>query len=90
MNPRPTPCLAAALVACLCVAPPLRASTPEQETSFIDAYKGKKLKLPLTPIKKLVTKVQVVSPQGSSTSTSESFVAESDGKLVVPVPAPVK
>jgi hypothetical protein len=51
---------------------------------------GGKVKLPIKPMKKLVIKVETKDSNGSSSSTSESFVAEKDGKLVIPVPAPVK
>jgi hypothetical protein len=49
-----------------------------------------KMKLPLKAVKKLVIKIKQKDSNGSSSSTSESFVAESDGKLVIPVPAPAK
>jgi hypothetical protein len=48
------------------------------------------MKLPLTPVKKLVIKIELKDSNGSSTSSSESFVAESDGTLVIPVPVPAK
>jgi len=51
---------------------------------------GQDGKLPLKPFKKLVIKVETSDANGSSTSSSQSFVAEKDGKLVIPVPAPVK
>ena len=51
---------------------------------------GPKLKIPVAPTKKLVIKVETKDENGSSTSTSQVFVAEVDGKLVIPVPAPVK
>jgi len=66
--------------------------TPEQEkeaTQVQDSPTGK-VSLPLHPTKKLVLEVKEVSPEGSSTSTSECFVGEVDGKLVILVPAPVK
>ena len=47
-------------------------------------------KLPLTTSKKLVLKVESKDENGSSSSTSKSFLAEVDGKLVIPVPASVK
>ena len=49
-----------------------------------------KMKLPLKPVKKLVIKIEKKDSNGSSSSNSTSFVAESDGKLVIPVPVPVK
>ena len=51
---------------------------------------GEKTQLPLKPIKKLKITVDSKNAEGSSSSTSESFVAESDGKLVIPVPAKAK
>lgn len=49
-----------------------------------------KTKLPLKPIKKLKITIETKSADGSSSSSNESFIAESDGKLVIPVPAGVK
>ncbi len=40
------------------------------------------------PYKKLVVKIHVKDDNGESTSSSESFVAETDGKLVISTPAP--
>jgi hypothetical protein len=51
---------------------------------------GKKAKLPLTPTKKLKISIEKKDENGSSTSSTESFVAEKDGKYVIPVPATVK
>jgi hypothetical protein len=51
---------------------------------------GKKAKLPLTPTKKLKISIEKKDDNGSSTSSTESFVAEKDGKYVIPVPATVK
>jgi len=51
---------------------------------------GTPAKLPVSPTKKLVVKVETASANGSSTSSSESFVAEIDGKLMIPVPGPAK
>ena len=47
---------------------------------------GKPMKFTLTPTKKLVIKTETKDANGSSSSTSEVFVAESDGKLVIPAP----
>jgi hypothetical protein len=49
---------------------------------------GKPMKFTLQPTKKLVIKSQTKDANGSSTSSSEVFVAESDGKLVIPAPGP--
>ena len=51
---------------------------------------GQKTKLPLKPTKKLKITVETKNENGSSSSSSESFVAEQDGKYVIPVPASVK
>ncbi len=51
---------------------------------------GSKAKLPLTPTKKLKISVETKGEGGSSSSSSECFVAEKDGKYVIPVPATVK
>jgi hypothetical protein len=47
---------------------------------------GKQVCLPLKPTKKLM--IEVASDSGKSTSTN--FVAEKDGKFVIPVPGPCK
>src|SRR3982075_1363097 len=51
---------------------------------------GSKAKLPLTPTKKLKISIETKDSNGSSTSSTENFVAETDGKYVIPVPAAVK
>ena len=51
---------------------------------------GKKAQLPLKPTKKLMITVETKDANGSSSSSSENFVAETDGKYVIPVPADVK
>ncbi len=51
---------------------------------------GTKAKLPLKATKRLVIKVSSKDGASSSNSTSQFFVAEADGKLVIPVPAPAK
>jgi hypothetical protein len=51
---------------------------------------GSKAKLSLTPTKKLKISIETKDSNGSSTSSSENFVAEKDGKYVIPVPAAVK
>jgi hypothetical protein len=51
---------------------------------------GKSLRLTLVPVKMLVIKHASKSASGSSSSTSQVFVAEADGKLVIPVPGPAK
>lgn len=51
---------------------------------------GAKTQLPLKPTKKLKISIETKSADGSSSSSTESFVAEKDGKYVIPVPAKVK
>ena len=51
---------------------------------------GTKLRLPLKPTKKLKITLEASDANGNSTTTSESFIAEKDGKLVIPVPVPAK
>jgi hypothetical protein len=67
--------------------------TPEDVTKAatpMDSPTGGKVCLTLKPIKKLVIKIERKDANGSSTSTSESFIAEKDGKFVIPVPGPCK
>src|SRR5438874_12607833 len=61
-----------------------KASTP------MDSPAGGKVCLTLKPTKKLVIKVEKKDANGSSSSLSENFVAEKDGKFVIPVPGPCK
>lgn len=51
---------------------------------------GSKAQLPLKPAKKLKISIESKDANGSSTSSTENFVAEKDGKYVIPVPATVK
>jgi hypothetical protein len=51
---------------------------------------GGKAQLPLKATKKLKITIETKDANGSSSSSSENFVAEKDGKLVIPVPATVK
>ena len=51
---------------------------------------GSKAKLPLTPVKKLKISIETKDASGSSNNSSEVFVAEKDGKYVIPVPAAAK
>ena len=51
---------------------------------------GSKAKMPLTPTKKLKISIETKDSNGSSTNSTENFVAEKDGKYVIPVPAVVK
>jgi hypothetical protein len=61
-----------------------KATTPQ------DSPTGGKVCLTLKPTKKLSIKVEKKDANGSSTSSSENFVAEKDGKFVIPVPGPCK
>lgn len=51
---------------------------------------GRPMKFTLPPTKKLVIKSEARSANGSSSSSSEVFVAESGGKLVIPAPGAAK
>ena len=51
---------------------------------------GSKAKLPLKPTKKLKITIETKDSNGSSSSSTSNFVAEKDGKYVIPVPAAVK
>ncbi len=55
-----------------------------------DSPSGGKLCLTLKPTKKLVLTTEQKSSEGSSKSTTENFVAEKDGKFVIPAPGPCK
>ena len=48
---------------------------------------GRPMKMTLKPIKKLILKTTTKSANGSSSGSSESFIAEHEGKLVIPVPS---
>jgi hypothetical protein len=61
-----------------------KAATP------IDSPTGGKVCLTLKPTKKLVMKIEKKDANGSSTNTTENFIAEKDGKFVIPVPGPCK
>ena len=64
-----------------------------EDKKSLDGMKGpdgKVMKPVLTPVKKLVIKSETKDKNGSSTSSSEVFVGEADGKLWIPVPGPAK
>jgi hypothetical protein len=66
--------------------------TPEdvkKATTPMDGPTGKAC-LTLKPTKKLVIKIEKKDANGSSTSSTENFIAEKDGKFVIPVPGPCK
>jgi len=67
--------------------------TPEdvkKAAASMDSPTGGKVCLTLKPTKKLVIKIEKKDANGSSTSTTENFIAEKDGKFVIPVPGPCK
>src|SRR5678815_6131721 len=69
---------------------PLSADDKAKATAAMPGPGGKSMKLTLVPVKQLVIKRSEKGASGSSTSTSTVFVAEADGKLVIPVPGPAK
>jgi hypothetical protein len=62
----------------------------KKAAEIMDGPGGDKMRLPLKPTKKLKITVETIDGDSSSTSTSETFIAEKDGKLVIPVPGPLK
>jgi hypothetical protein len=62
----------------------------KKAATAMDSPTGGKVCLTLKPTKKLIIKVEKKDANGSSTSTSENFIAEKDGKFVIPVPGPCK
>jgi hypothetical protein len=68
----------------------LSADDSKKAEKIQDGPGGIKLKLPFKPTRKLKITVETKDSNGSSSSTSESFVAEKDGKLVIPVPVAAK
>jgi hypothetical protein len=67
--------------------------TPEDVTKASGVQTGpdgSKAQLPLKPTKKLKITIESKDANGSSSSSNENFVAEKDGKYVIPVPATVK
>jgi hypothetical protein len=71
----------------------LVALTPEEAQKAAGAQEspgGGKVCLTLKPTKKLVVEVTTKDGDSSSTSSSQSFIAEKDGKFVIPVPGPCK
>jgi hypothetical protein len=67
--------------------------TPEEAQKAAGAQPspdGGKVCLPLKATKKLVVEINSSDSNGSSKSTETNFVAEKDGKLVIPVPGPCK
>ena len=67
--------------------------TPEEAKKAAGAQPspdGGNVCLPLPPTKKLVVSVETKEGDSTSSSTSTNFVAEKDGKLVIPVPGRCK
>ncbi len=62
----------------------------EEAAAVQDGPGGIKTRLPLNPTKKLRIKVEIKEGDNSSSTTNEAFVAEKDGKLLIPVPVDVK
>jgi hypothetical protein len=70
----------------------LKDLTPEDETNAAQIQDGPtgKVQLLPKPYKKLVLTIETKTDSNNSTSNSEVFVADFDGKIVISVPAPVK
>jgi hypothetical protein len=51
---------------------------------------GSKAQLPLKPVKKLKISFEIKDASGSKTNWATTFIAEKDGKYVIPVPAAIK
>jgi hypothetical protein len=68
----------------------LSAEDAKKAEQTMDGPGGMKLRMPFKPTKKLKITVETKDSNGSSSSTSESFVGEKDGKLVIPVPVAAK
>ncbi|HLW34045.1 MAG TPA: hypothetical protein VKS98_00140 [Chthoniobacterales bacterium] len=70
----------------------LVALTPDEVAKAEQPQKGPfgDICMTLKPTKKLQITVDQKDANGSSNSTSTRFVAEKDGKLVIPVPGPCK
>jgi hypothetical protein len=67
--------------------------TPEdakKAATQMDSPTGGKVCLTLKPTKKLIIATETKDGSGSSSSKSENFIAEKDGKFVIPVPGPCK
>ncbi len=68
----------------------LTAEDVKKATTPMDSPAGGKVCLTLKPTKKLVIKIEKKDASGSSSSSSENFIAEKDGKFVIPVPGACK
>ena len=67
----------------------LTADDMKKATAPQDGPSGK-VCLNLQPTKKLVIMIEKKDENGSSSNTTENFIAEKDGKFVIPVPGPCK
>jgi len=68
----------------------LTAEDIKKATAPMNSPTGGKVCLTLKPTKKLIIKVERKDANGSSTSTTENFIADKDGKFFIPVPGPCK
>jgi hypothetical protein len=67
--------------------------TPEdvkEAATPMDSPTGGKVCLTLKPSKKVVIKIEKKDASSSSTNTTKNFIAEKNGKFVIPVPGPCK
>ena len=55
-----------------------------------DSPTGGKVCFPLNPTKRLMITIDKKDAKGPSSTTSGNFIAEKDGKFVIPVPGPCK
>jgi hypothetical protein len=58
--------------------------------AVMDGPGGQKIRLPLKPTKKLIIVVEQKTADSSTKTSSESFIAEVNGKYVIPVPTSAK
>ena len=68
----------------------LTAEDMKKATTPQDSPTGGKVCLILKPTKKLIVTIEKKDANGSSSSSTENFIAEKDGKFVIPVPGPCK
>jgi hypothetical protein len=67
--------------------------TPEdtkEAATPMDSPTGGKVCLTLKPSRKLVIKIEKKDASSTSTNTTKNFIAEKDGKFVIPVPGQCK
>jgi hypothetical protein len=67
--------------------------TPEEAKKAatpMESPTGGKVCLSLKPVKQLVIAIEKKDANGSSTSKTTNFIAEKDGKFVIPAPGPCK